>query len=100
MKKIVFILLFLFAFDSHAQKSMFAKDPIINLENFDKQRVHWGYFLGFNSLDFKFDSKLIKKKLKIEIKGFVSCGINPSIPAFLKSTGSGVTIKLPNIYKL
>jgi hypothetical protein len=39
----------------------------------------------------------IKKKLKIEIKGFVSCGINPSIPAFLKSTGSGVTIKLPNI---
>ena len=39
----------------------------------------------------------IKKKLKIEIKGFVSCGINPSIPDFLKSTGSGVTIKLPNI---
>lgn len=55
MKKIVFILLFLLAFVSHAQKSMFAKDPIINLENFDEQRVHWGYFLGFNSLDFKFD---------------------------------------------
>jgi hypothetical protein len=55
MKKIVFILLFLIAFVSHAQKSMFAKDPIINLENFDKQRIHWGYFLGFNSLDFKFD---------------------------------------------
>ena len=39
----------------------------------------------------------IKKRLKIEIKGFVSCGVNPSIPAFLKSTGSGVSIKLPNI---
>jgi hypothetical protein len=34
---------------------MFSKDPIINLENFDKQRVHWGYFLGFNSFDFKID---------------------------------------------
>jgi len=36
-------------------KGMFSKDPIINLENFDKQRVHWGYFLGFNSFDFKID---------------------------------------------
>ncbi|MFM2230559.1 MAG: hypothetical protein RL607_1817 [Bacteroidota bacterium] len=36
-------------------KGLFSKDPIIHLENFDKQRVHWGYFLGFNSFDFKFD---------------------------------------------
>ena len=35
--------------------NVFSKDPIINLENFDKQRVHWGYFLGFNSYGFKFD---------------------------------------------
>lgn len=34
---------------------MFGSEPLINLENFDKQRVHWGYFLGFNSYDFKFD---------------------------------------------
>jgi hypothetical protein len=34
---------------------MFAKDPMINLENFDMQRVHWGYFLGFNFYDFKWD---------------------------------------------
>ncbi|ETN94873.1 PorT protein [Zhouia amylolytica AD3] len=27
----------------------------MNLENFDKQTVHWGYFLGFNQYDFKFD---------------------------------------------
>ena len=39
----------------------------------------------------------IKKALKVEIKGFVSCGINPSLPDFLKSTGSGVTIKLKNL---
>lgn len=42
---------------AHAQfaTNMFGKDPIVNLENFDKQRVHWGYFLGFNSYDFKFE---------------------------------------------
>lgn len=28
------------------------------MENFDKQRVHWGYFLGFNFYDFKFDYKV------------------------------------------
>jgi hypothetical protein len=39
-------------------KSMFAKKPIINLENFDKQRLHWGYFLGFNNYDFKIDKKI------------------------------------------
>lgn len=42
--------------DSFSQfKSMFSKDPMINLENFDKQRVHWGYFLGFNFYDFKWE---------------------------------------------
>jgi cbb3-type cytochrome oxidase subunit 3 len=42
---------------AHAQnnKNMFARNAMSNLENFDKQRVHWGYFLGFNFLDFKMD---------------------------------------------
>jgi len=39
----------------------------------------------------------IKNALKLELKGFVSCGVNPSIPAWLKSTGAGVTLKLQNI---
>lgn len=39
----------------------------------------------------------IKKVLKLEIKGFVSCGINPTIPDFLKSNNSGVVLKLKNI---
>lgn len=54
MKKSL-ILLLLTTTISFAQGGLFGKDPIINLENFDKQKVHWGYFLGFNSLDFKFD---------------------------------------------
>lgn len=54
MKKYI-ILLLLTTSISFAQGGLFGKDPIINLENFDKQKVHWGYYLGFNSLDFKFD---------------------------------------------
>ncbi|CAM3937437.1 MULTISPECIES: porin family protein [Flavobacterium] len=53
MKKSIF--LFLITAIGYAQGGMFGKDPIINQENFDKQKVHWGYYLGFNSLDFKFD---------------------------------------------
>lgn len=55
MKKIVLILLFLICNTIFAQsKGIFSKSPLINLENWDKQRTYWGYFLGFNSYDFKF----------------------------------------------
>lgn len=59
MKKIVVLLLLLLSINGNSQfkKSMFGQDPIINLENFQKQRVYYGYFLGFNSFDFKFDYK-------------------------------------------
>lgn len=58
MKKIVvFFLLLSFQTQAQLGKSMFTKDPIINLENFDKQRVYWGYFLGFSNFDFKTDFK-------------------------------------------
>jgi hypothetical protein len=57
MKKIVVLLILTLAIKGHAQfaKSMFSKDPIINLENFQKQRVYFGFYLGFNSYDFKID---------------------------------------------
>lgn len=57
MKKLLLITALLTGLCSHAQfgTNVFGRDPIINLENFDKQRVHWGYFLGFNSYGFKFD---------------------------------------------
>jgi len=56
MKKLLYIILVLFSITTNSQsKGIFSKDPILNLENFDKQRVHWGYFLGFNIYDFKID---------------------------------------------
>lgn len=39
----------------------------------------------------------IKKNLKTQLKGIVSCGVNPSIPAFIKSTGSGIVINVKKI---
>lgn len=55
MKRLLYIILLLLSVENFAQsKGIFSKDPILNLENWNKQRVYWGYFLGFNSYDFKF----------------------------------------------
>ena len=39
----------------------------------------------------------IKKALKLELKSIVSCGIDPSLPSFIKSTGSGIVIEVKKI---
>ena len=36
---------------------IFTKEKVRNLENFDKDRWSYGYYLGFNSYDFKIDYK-------------------------------------------
>jgi hypothetical protein len=45
----------LFTNQSFSQYGFFSKNPLLNHENWDKQRVHYGYFLGFNMMDFKID---------------------------------------------
>lgn len=63
MKKILLILIFLSTPKIVGQSThMFSKNPIINLENFDKQRVYFGFFLGFNNYGFKIDYKQIPTK--------------------------------------
>lgn len=57
MKKLFFVLAVLFIANSANAQWIFNKERIANLENFDKQRFTWGYFLGFNSYDFKIDYK-------------------------------------------
>ncbi|MFS4455805.1 porin family protein [Maribacter sp. 2304DJ31-5] len=37
--------------------AQFNENPILNKENEDKKLLNWGYFLGFNQYDFKFDYK-------------------------------------------
>ena len=84
MKKIVvlFLLLSIYA-KAQLGKSMFTKDPIINLENFDKQRVYWGYYLGFSSFDFKTDFKTNPAPDKlIDVKGHT--GFNVGLVGVLR----------------
>ncbi len=64
MKKLLFLLLF--SPILLAQEGMFSKDTIINKENWNKQRIHWGYYLGFNSLDFKFDYLSVTQDIEVK----------------------------------
>ena len=63
MKKL--ILLFILASSLQIQ-AQFGKDPIINLENWDKQRVYWGYYLGMSYYDFKFEYKNAGKDILVD----------------------------------
>ena len=81
MKKIAVFILLLLCFKGNTQsKSMFSKDPIINLENFQKQRLYFGYYLGFNSFDFKIDYKTVGPDIQVE----KSTGFNVGVVADLK----------------
>ena len=56
MKKVLFILIFLFSVNI-GYSQLFTKKKILNNENFDKPSISWGYFLGLNNYDFNFDYK-------------------------------------------
>jgi hypothetical protein len=81
-KTVIIVFLSLLSFKGYTQftKSMFSKDPIINLENFQEQRVYYGYFLGFNSFDFKIDYKTVGADIQVK----KSTGFNVGIVGDLK----------------
>ena len=83
MKKIVVLLLLVLTTNGYSQfaKSMFSKDPIINLENWQQQRLYFGYYLGFNSFDFKFDYKEVTPQ-DIQVKK--TTGFNVGVVADLR----------------
>ncbi len=56
MKKILFCLLSMVLLCTIA-KAQFNERPVINLENIDEPFLNWGYFLGLNQYDFKFEYK-------------------------------------------
>lgn len=65
MKQIIVIISFLFL--SHSVNAqLFSKERIKNIENFDKQFLTWGYFLGFNSYDYNFDYTLDRKDILLD----------------------------------
>jgi len=55
MKKITIILILLFA-TQVAFAQLFTKEKVSNnIDNIDQKLLTWGYFLGFNQYDFKFE---------------------------------------------
>ena len=52
----ILLILILFVLPS-GLLAQFNERPILNLENEDKALLNWGYFLGFNQYDFKFEYK-------------------------------------------
>lgn len=81
MKKAIVFIILLLTFKGHTQsKSMLSKDPIIHLENFQKQRLYFGYYLGFNSFDFKFDYKTVEPDIQVK----KTTGFNVGVVADLK----------------
>lgn len=52
--KLILLIAFVLCCQS-TNAQLFTKKKLINLENMDKKFLSWGYFLGFNSYDFKFE---------------------------------------------
>ncbi|WP_432222836.1 porin family protein [Flavobacterium sp. TMP13] len=85
MRKLIVVFLLLFAIHANSQftKSIFSKDPIINLETWQKQRLYFGYYLGFNSYDLKFDYKnFVPEGTDIQVKKTI--GFNVGVVADLR----------------
>jgi hypothetical protein len=82
MRKIVVLILLVISIKGQAQNpnKLFGRDPIINLENFQKQKLYFGFYLGFNSYDFKIDYKTVSEDILIK----KSTGFNVGLVADLK----------------
>ena len=92
MKYLTYLLIALFWLNQPLW-AQFKEKPIINLENKDKKFLNYGYFLGFNQYDFKFDYKndtgdiLVDKSIgfnvgligEMRINEFVDIRIEPGL---------------------
>jgi len=54
MKKLIALILLCFTIQI-VNAQLFSKEKILHNENFDKPFLSWGYYLGFNSYDYKFE---------------------------------------------
>lgn len=77
MRKIIVLIFFAVILNGYSQnsKNIFSRDPIVNLENFQKKKVYYGFFLGFNSYDFKIDYKTVAENILIDKTTGFSVGI-------------------------
>ncbi|MGB3590922.1 MAG: porin family protein [Nonlabens sp.] len=62
MKYLVIIIALAMTYPVLAQRR--PKEKLVNLENFDKKFLSWGYYLGFNTYDYKIDYNRIAEKIE------------------------------------
>lgn len=73
--KRVFIVLALLIVTQTATAQLFNREKIKNNENFDKERLSWGFFLGLNSYDFQFNYEQDQKDILVETSVGFSVGL-------------------------
>lgn len=74
IKKVILILVVCLGVQS-AQAQLFSKERLANLETFDQKFLSWGYFLGFNSYDFKFEYENQTTDVLVERQGGFNVGL-------------------------
>ena len=74
MKKII-VLLSIFLLSQTASAQLFSKEKVTNNENFDKQFLTYGYFLGFNNYDFNLDYNENQEDILVEKNVGFSVGL-------------------------
>ncbi|GGG26923.1 PorT protein [Dokdonia pacifica] len=53
--RVFIVIVFFLAFTQVSQAQWLTRPRVQNNQNFDKAPISWGYYLGFNSLDYNFD---------------------------------------------
>ena len=74
MRHILVIIVVVLGFQT-AGAQLFSKEKIRNLENFDQKRLTWGYYLGFNSYDYKFDYDEVTEDIITETAAGFNVGL-------------------------
>jgi hypothetical protein len=73
--KRIFVILALLIVSQTASAQLFSKEKIKNNENFDKDRLSWGFFLGINSYDYQFNYEEDLKDMLVETNVGFSVGL-------------------------
>src|SRR5690554_288485 len=86
MRKIVIITCFLLVSVSGSAQWIFGKNPYRNQQDWDEQRIHWGYTIGLNSYDFnfKYNEDYLKNRGSQEILTETSFGFSVGLVGNLR----------------
>ena len=80
--------------NNSADPQQFLIDLILSLTGFEELRDTLVDILSYASETME---DVIKDALKVQLKSLTSCGVDPSLPSWLQSTGSGIEIQVKKI---